>query len=227
MQRGIGRAKGGAAAAVVALGLLILLWGTGEGRGLVRPPQGDAELPGPGEVPTLSPPPDVAAVTTIASEGDGMPAIDWGQVAIALFLILVLGIVLKWLLSRDWEQDHTELDDEPVGDRELLLEATGEAARARVLAEGDPRNAVVACWVALEDAAERGGMLRDPAETSAEFTRRVLATWSVDEPTLDELAALYREARFSRREITPDHRDRAVAAMESVHDQLRHAREVG
>lgn len=221
MQRGTGRAKVGAASAVVGLALLVLLWGTGEGPGMVRPPQGEADVPGLGQQPTIEPSAEMSAVPTVELERDGLISIDWGQVALALFLLLVLGVVLKWLLSRDWEQDHIELDDESVGDRELLLGATGEAARARVLAEGDPRNAVVACWVALEDAAERGGMHRDPAETSAEFTRRVLATWSVDQQTLDELGGLYREARFSRREITAGHRDRAVAAMKSVHEQLR------
>ena len=111
--------------------------------------------------------------------------------------------------------------DELSDDLDLLLQATSDAARTQALAEGEPRNVVVRCWVALEDAAASSGLTRDPAETAAEFTQRFLGVWDVDEVLTQELAELYREARFSRHPITRETGDRAVGVVNSIHDQLR------
>lgn len=91
----------------------------------------------------------------------------------------------------------------------------------RRLASGTPRNAIVECWVVLEDAVAATGRGRRPSETSAEFTARVIGEHSVDATAIGRLAALYREARFSRHELAEDHRAAAVAAVESLRRQLR------
>lgn len=107
---------------------------------------------------------------------------------------------------------------------DLVLAATSPGARRVALAEGDPRNAVVACWVALEDAVQQSGMARRPSETAAELAARVLRTWRVPEGTVLELLDLYREARFSRHPVTAAQRDRALSALTEVHDHLRAGR---
>lgn len=89
------------------------------------------------------------------------------------------------------------------------------AARA-ALRTGDPRNAIVACWMRLEDDAAAAGLPRAAAETSEEYVARVVAAASVDRGPIGELAALYREARFSRHELHADHRTRAADALERV-----------
>ena len=100
------------------------------------------------------------------------------------------------------------------------LEVDVDAARA-VLAHGTPRNAIVACWMRLEHDAAAAGLVRATAETSAEFVERVVATASVDPAPIGELAALYREARFSRHDLDDGHRARAVAALDRVALALR------
>ncbi len=105
-----------------------------------------------------------------------------------------------------------------VGERELAVDV--EAARV-ALAAGSPRNAIVACWMQLERDAAAAGLPRDAAETSAEYVERVVAASSVDPAPIRELAALYREARFSHHELRDDHRTRALAALNRVEAVLR------
>jgi hypothetical protein len=89
------------------------------------------------------------------------------------------------------------------------------------LLDGEPRNAIVACWIALEDAVERTGVARDPAETSSEFTERIVALLTVDGLAAQDLAGLYREARFSRHPMGEAHRLRAVTLLTQLADQLQ------
>lgn len=94
------------------------------------------------------------------------------------------------------------------------------AAQEEVLAHGTARNAVVACWLRLEAAAGAAGLARLPAETSSEFTERILAGHAVDPSSIAELAGLYREARFSRHDMGEPQRARALAALRALHDDL-------
>jgi hypothetical protein len=97
--------------------------------------------------------------------------------------------------------------------------------RAALLREGSPRNAIVACWVDLEDSASAAGLPREPSETSAEYTIRVLHTWDIAPDALGGLAELYREARYSRHPLTEEHRSQAIARLEVVHEDLRRVAE--
>lgn len=211
-----------AAAAVVAFALLLLVWGTGGGTPLLSAPSGMRGLgvpdPPDGPAQELGTP---SSLPNLGGEGRELP-VDWLVIIVSLVLLAMFVSVLRYVLSRVWEEDEPEVAE---GEEEwdLLMRATSEQTRLAALAEGDPRNAVVACWVALEDAAEGAGLARDPAETSAEFTRRVLAGWRVDPGTVAALAELYREARFSRHPVTEGMRTEAVHAMKRLHDQLRSA----
>jgi len=214
----MGRGKAAAAALVTALALLVLLWGASSRVPLVGPPQGTP-------VPVPPPPPATVADTTAVTQAPRTPIegagtnIPWEQIIIGLILMAALILLLRWLLARDWEPEEVDLHEQP-DEIALLLEATSAESRARALTEGDPRNAVVGCWVALEDAAERAGLERYAAETSAEFTTRVLGAWSVPVDTIEELAGLYREARFSRHPVTEGQRQAAVTALERIHASL-------
>ena len=73
----------------------------------------------------------------------------------------------------------------------------------------------------LERDAGEAGLPRAAAETSAEYVERVVAASSVDPAPIRELAALYREARFSRHELGDDHRSRALAALDRVEAVLK------
>jgi hypothetical protein len=73
----------------------------------------------------------------------------------------------------------------------------------------------------LERAVDDAGFRRRPADTSTELVERVLAESLVDDRALTELAALYREARFSDHQLGEQRRDAAIAALDAVHDGLR------
>lgn len=108
----------------------------------------------------------------------------------------------------------------PQPPEELLANAE---QRMEGLRHGTPRNAIVAAWMSLEDDAAQCGLPRLAHETSAEYTERVLRTWEVDAARIQELARLYREARFSRHEIGEGQRERAIDALQVVHADLARA----
>ena len=128
----------------------------------------------------------------------------------ALVVLVVLAQLVRSLLRR---RPHLELHEEPdfaipLVPTELLEEARD---RLRDLESGEPRNAIVAAWLGLETSAAATGLPRLAAETSTEYTERVIGVWPVDSARLGDLAALYREARFSVHDLGESHRDRAIA----------------
>ncbi len=97
----------------------------------------------------------------------------------------------------------------------------GQAAVQRAaLLGGAPRNAIVQCWLQLERDVAAAGLRRDPADTSLEFTERVLTRYAVDSEAIDDLAARYREARFSDHQLDESDRDAALAALDRLHQTL-------
>jgi hypothetical protein len=90
-----------------------------------------------------------------------------------------------------------------------------------VLARGPVREAVVACWILLEDAAARAGVVLNPADTATDLAARVRRTRGVAEPRLHRLAELYREARFSEHRMDEAARAEARACVEAIRAQLR------
>jgi len=94
-------------------------------------------------------------------------------------------------------------------------------ALARVDSARTPHDAVVAAWVALEDAAARHGTTRDPAQTATEFTTQLLTAHrrdgrTVPAPDVDTLRRLYQRARFTARPVAPDDVDAARAALTRI-----------
>ncbi len=87
-------------------------------------------------------------------------------------------------------------------------------AAARLRQGGEPSDAVVASWVALEDAASRSGVRRDPAATPTEFALEVLGRTSADRDATRSLLARYERARFSGLPVTDDDVEGAAADLE-------------
>lgn len=67
----------------------------------------------------------------------------------------------------------------------------------------DPTDAVLAAWVALEEAAARSGVARRAADTPTEFTARVLTATEADAAAVTSLLGLYHRARFSTAGVPP------------------------
>jgi len=105
---------------------------------------------------------------------------------------------------------------------EVPQDLLGAPARRRraLLGQGEPRNAIVATWLDLEESLVASGLPRRPAETPGEYVARVLTTWDVDVRALADLADLYREARFSSHPMDQQQRDRAMRDLDQVHADL-------
>jgi hypothetical protein len=84
----------------------------------------------------------------------------------------------------------------------------------------DAREAVVAAWLLLGRAAAESGTPPRPAETAAEYARRLAAERGLPAADVEQLAALYREARFSTHEVTAEQRDRARAHLLALREAL-------
>jgi hypothetical protein len=151
-------------------------------------------------------------------------------VATLLAAVVVLAVVLsmlRWLLARDWKRRRKEPEPADVAfeplDAPALVARTmtaGAPAQRALLAEGSPRNAIVACWHHFEEQAALAGVQRQPWETSSEFTLRVLDRLSADSAAVTTLAELYRAARHSTHEITEADRAEAQVALDAVHRSL-------
>ncbi len=224
------RARAGALLALGSLGFVLVLVASASGPvGFVTAPApgGTASLPSstPSSAPTGSPSVATAALLPPQSDPPALPAfvvlLIQVLVWVAVLLLLVAFLRAVWRHAPRWRsrvqtgRTGTVLPDVP---EELTRSAD---ARMALLAEGMPRNAIVACWLDLEDGAGSVGLPRDPSETSTEYTTRVLSTWDVAPDALSGLAQLYREARFSRHNLSEEHRTAAVARLTTLHDDLR------
>jgi len=87
-------------------------------------------------------------------------------------------------------------------------------------ADRDPRRAVIACWVRLEQAAAEAGTPRRSGDTSTDLVFRLLRAHQVDRGVLDQFAEIYREARYATHPVEEHMRTQAQAALRQLRGQL-------
>ncbi|MFF0344151.1 DUF4129 domain-containing protein [Kribbella sp. NPDC004875] len=222
-----------AVAAVVAVGVVVagfvVLASAG---GPVRPVSDSTLRSTPRPLPTITPTQTAPSATfgtpTAQSHPTEPPA--WLQAlwqafaylvvaaVVVLVVVAIVRVVRKIRLPKtepedtDWERVKTE----------RLVEAV-DAGLARI-DSGTATDAVVACWVALEEAAASAGVPREASETPAEFTVRVLGVGGISEPQLVRLGELYREARYSTHGSSEQARTEARAALLRLREELAVAR---
>ncbi|MDX6538227.1 MAG: hypothetical protein QOD37_2568 [Gaiellales bacterium] len=150
-----------------------------------------------------------------------------GLATIACALVLVAAFSAFGLLSRITRPRRASADDEepevdwledPVGAAERIRR--GADLREQLLRTGPPGNAIIACWRRFEEQADEVGLAPRAWETPSEFTVRVLGALARDQDAVQRLERLYVEARFSRHEISEEHRERAIEALRRVHGSL-------
>lgn len=134
-------------------------------------------------------------------------------------VVVFLGLVIYRILRR---VRLPQTEPEEAGWERMKSARLAEAVDAGLaqLDSGTATDAVVACWVALEAAAASAGVPRDPSETPAEFTVRVLGVGGISEPQLIRLGELYREARYSTHGSSEQARTEARAALLTLRDEL-------
>lgn len=164
--------------------------------------------------------------TTARSHGPDMTWMDSLLTTLVLAAALIgLVLLVRWVWSNTWRKRRHRLRMSPDVAFEVLPEvslalANDAPAQLAALEEGTPRNAIVACWLRLEEVAGEAGVPSRPAETSTEFTARVLGALAFDPAMINGFASLYREARFSRHELGEPARRAAVAALRSLYDDI-------
>ena len=159
--------------------------------------------------------------------GWGTTGILLVELTLAVVLVYLLVLVVRWIRSEVTEdrrrrrRRRVEFEVLPTTPEQAAEEIVRDAdQQLALLREGSPRNGIVACWHLFEVQAEAVGIGREPWETSAEFTLRVLDLVSADEHAVAELAVLYREARFSDHDLGEPVRSSAVDALERIHRGL-------
>ena len=168
-------------------------------------------------LPGLAPP--AGGATAAASprafpqSARGAVGTDWIAIAIVAGLLLAAAIVV-WRTLRNARLSSRRL---PLASLEAVLDDAIED----VLAEPDPRRAVIAAWARLERVLARHGLPRLAAEAPFEFAVRACAELGIQRVRLERLADLYEWARFSLNEVTPAMREAALNELLNVRDGLR------
>jgi uncharacterized protein DUF4129 len=214
----------------LAVGLLILAWVTagGSALGWHHPKATPRTAPTTGEPVTSCPTGKVRSVQGNCVSEHRLQ-IDGAAVVIGWVLQIVgiaCVIALIWFIyvSRPRPREREELpeDPDPFSALPSVAEAITEDADLQfaALREGSPRNAIVACWIRLEQSVEKAGLDVRPGETSTELTVRAIRRYTLDRSSIATLAKLYREARFSTHPISEDMRVAAINVLERLHDDL-------
>ncbi|WP_433300902.1 DUF4129 domain-containing protein [Actinoplanes sp. CA-030573] len=158
----------------------------------------------------------------------GLP--DWLGTAALLLLgvvaLVVIGLVI-WAFARDQvkrrgrrrgrgagpAKQGGRTADELVAALDAGLEELSDTDR-------DPRRAIIACWVRLEQAAAAAGTPRHPGDSPTDLVGRLLREQQVDAQVLAALLAVYREARYATHTVDNQMRRQAISALERLRADL-------
>ena len=160
-----------------------------------------------------------AATTIIANVIGG--AIQLVCLLGMVFVAYLLGrrAIRAWRLRRHFDAPASaDFETLEAGHPDRVRKAIADDAeeQLRLLLDGAPRNAIVACWHRFEVQATESGLPRHPWETSAEFALRMLERADVDSDAVSRLLDLYREARFSEHDLDETDRAAAGAALRDI-----------
>jgi Domain of unknown function (DUF4129) len=197
-------------------------------RGVELPPELTAATPAPDVVPDTGPEqaPDLAVLE------EPPPDLTWVRRAVVVALAAVLLVLLvRWALRRQLPARPPPSDPLPArapvagpgADREPDLRVLTEGARDAVrhlTAAASPADAVIAAWVALEDAAARSGVTRERSSTATEFALDVLDRTAADPAAARILLALYLRARFDDQPLLGEDVDAAARAAGALLDTV-------
>jgi hypothetical protein len=147
---------------------------------------------------------------------------------LGLFLvILIVGLVtVLWIMAkgnlRRRQGNLDEPDDlpSPAARTEDVVAALDAGLIDLSDTDLDPRRAVIACWVRLEQVAASAGTPRQPADSPTDLVTRLLAEHAVDAAALAGFAEVYREARYATHVVDERMRGQARGALERLRAEL-------
>lgn len=154
-------------------------------------------------------------------------AMDLIGLILAVLAGLAVLVLVVWIAQRVIALGRRERRSEAAADavpEELtaqqaataLDEAVVQLTRAR-----RPGDAVIAAWLALEQAIAQAGIRRGGSQTTQEFVLAVLGALSLPRTDLEDFARLYGRALFSGAPITEPDRERAIALLTRLSEDLR------
>lgn len=204
--------------------------------GASRIPPAVDNIPYVPDYPTAEPPPSIPVEPRDAGPAlsAGIPGwVAWTAVAVlALGVLTVIGYVLWTVFGGALRRTTRAV---PTRRARRTAEGTAREVVAALDAglvelddrDTDPRTAVIACWVRLEETADEAGVPRLAGDTPTDLVSRLLrgdptagvpAIASVD--VLDGFAHVYREARYATHPVDEQMRDQARAALRRLRGEL-------
>ncbi|MFC0526293.1 DUF4129 domain-containing protein [Phytohabitans kaempferiae] len=153
---------------------------------------------------------------------------SWLGTAAVVIGVVVLAVLLGlmvWSFARDIARRRGRGKMPP---RELRRTASAEEVVAALDAglidlsdtDLDPRRAVIACWLRLEQAAAAAGTPRQVADTPTDLVTRLLGEHNVSADVLASFADVYREARYATRAVDEQMREHARSALQRLRAEL-------
>jgi hypothetical protein len=106
------------------------------------------------------------------------------------------------------------------------IAAAVDAALADLATDRPAGDAIIQCWQRLTTAAAEAGIAPVQSDTPDETIRRIFFATEVSAAPLRRLAELYREARFSRHTMGPDHANAARDALAAILAELPRSSDV-
>jgi Domain of unknown function (DUF4129) len=191
----------------------------------------------PDPEPTTTAPPLFPGAAEATRAGETPPSVgdaakglpDWiGTAALVVLGVagaIVVGLVI-WALVRDQMRRQARR-----AGRRGPVAATPNTAEDLVAAldagleelsdtDRDPRRAVIACWVRLEQAAAAAGTPRNPGDSPTDLVGRLLAEQQVDARVLAALLEVYRQARYATHTVDDQMRAQARSALTRLRADL-------
>jgi len=215
--------------AVALLGFLVAAAAAVAGRASHRQPLSGS---------VLLPPPTSPSAARSQADLRGAPPKSWHlhvpwwlverllALLLALAVVLVILLIVRWVPRLERRRFRAARDGEPEYAPELPSQQLAHAVTAAVddalarYRQGDRERAVIACWIRLEQIAERAGFGRGRAETSSELAARWQSQLPVSPEPLLALADLYRRARYSSHPVPESAIETARGALERLRREI-------
>jgi hypothetical protein len=174
--------------------------------------------------PTFSPQPEeeVAAAETSELPGWFMPLAAGLCAAVVLVIVgLVVWTLLRDVLRKRRQKvvfrDETRL---PAAAAQDVVAALDAGLVDLSDSDADPRRAVIACWLRLEQAAAAAGTPKQIGDSPTDLVSRLLHAHAVSADVLAALADVYREARYATHTVDDRMRVQARSALQRIRTEL-------
>lgn len=139
---------------------------------------------------------------------------EWTPLGVVVGAVLVgLGFAV-YQLRRNRPQP--QLDGEPGSPSAATVAGVVGASLDELLAEPDPRRAVIAAYATMEAGLAGAGLPRRPSEAPRQFVARALLGLEIPGADVHRLTGLFEVARYSSHPVDEDMRRAAVGALRAI-----------